>query len=260
MNFNSYTMKFPATHIVFLILLFVSQGLLAQQSIPDLSTRLIKSIYEEKPTKKLTDRISAISLDKLSSELDSDAKKKTFWINIYNSYVILILKENPELWDDRGSFFSEPRIEIAGMKLSFDDIEHGILRRSKPKWTLGFIPNPFAKKFERKFRVDEVDPRIHFVLNCGAISCPPVRFLELDRMEEQLDLAARTYLEKVTEINQTQDKVATTPLMQWFRGDFGVYDGPKGTLRHFGIIEDNSIFNLSFKSYDWTRDLDNFQP
>ncbi len=36
MNFNSYTMKFPTTHIVSLILLFVSQGLFAQQSFPDL--------------------------------------------------------------------------------------------------------------------------------------------------------------------------------------------------------------------------------
>ncbi len=174
--------------------------------------------------------------------------------------MILILKENPELWDDRGSFFSKPRVEIAGMKLSFDDIEHGILRRSKPKWTLGFIPNPFAKKFERKFRVDEVDPRIHFVLNCGAISCPPIRLLELGRLDEQLDLATRTYLKKITELNQEKEKIATTPLMQWFRGDFGVYGGPKGTLEHFSVIDSERGWGLSFKNYDWAKDLDNFQP
>ena len=37
--------------------------------------------------------------------------------------------------------------------------------------------------------VDVIDFRIHFALNCGAKSCPPIAFYSYDKINDQLDLA-----------------------------------------------------------------------
>ncbi len=76
---------------------------------------------------------------------------------------------------DRGAFFSKKQIPIAGYTVSMEDIEHGVLRRGATIWSKGYIRiRVFRKDFIQKFVVNTVDFRIHFALNCGAKSCPPV--------------------------------------------------------------------------------------
>ncbi len=53
------------------------------------------------------------------------------WLNIYNAFVQKLLTDNPGKFKKRNSFFSDQQITLAGRQLSLDDIEHGILRRSK---------------------------------------------------------------------------------------------------------------------------------
>ena len=62
----------------------------------------------------------------LQEELSTDAKKKAFWLNIYNAFVQKLLTENPGKYKNRNSFFSLKQIVIAGKQLSLDDIEHGV--------------------------------------------------------------------------------------------------------------------------------------
>jgi hypothetical protein len=77
------------------------------------------------------------SADVLELQLDTEAKAKAFWLNIYNTFVQYRLKNNPDLFRDRDAFFKNPAITIAGQKLSLDDIEHGIIRRSTNKYSFG---------------------------------------------------------------------------------------------------------------------------
>ena len=78
--------------------------------------------------------------------------------------------------------------------MSLDDIEHGILRRSKIKWSEGYFNKLFPSKFEKENRVNKVDYRIHFALNCGARSCPPIAFYDPEKLDKQLDVATMIYL------------------------------------------------------------------
>ncbi|MEM9986429.1 MAG: DUF547 domain-containing protein, partial [Bacteroidota bacterium] len=158
----------------------------------------------------------------------------------------------------RDDFFGEERITIAGQELSFDDIEHGILRRSKVKLGLGLVNNPFAGDFEAKMRVDKVDWHIHFALNCGAAACPPVEVYRASTVKQQLDNRARKYLKQTTVYLSAEEKVQVTSLMSWFRGDFGNLSGAKEILRAYGLIPQESDPDLEFLPYDWTLDLDNF--
>jgi len=223
-----------------------------------LATALIEAARYEKSYQDIREDLADLDFDYLHKFLDTDDKKLAFWMNIYNANVQLLLKENPELFESRGRFFSNPRITIAGTELSFDDIEHGIIRRSQGKLTLGFIPKLFVGKYERKMRTKERDGRIHFALNCGAKSCPPVGIYDAARIDEQLDKSSKKFLESSSDYKKEENKVYTTTLFSWFRGDFGGLDGAKDYLRRYEIIGEEDDPGLSFTTYDWTLSLDNF--
>ena len=249
--------------IIPLLILFLSlSSSIAQEQIDyiECSQELLSHVKNNEPIETQIDILSASSLEELTSQLTTDAQKKAFWINVYNAYVQKILSEQPELFnpDTRGQFFSEPRIKIAGELLSLDDIEHGILRKSRIKWSLGYLKKWFNPEWERKLRVNKIDWRIHFALNCGAISCPPIAIYSADELDEELDLMATAYLKEHSTYNDTTQTVKTTALMSWFRGDFGGKSGAKEILHSYGITPEVPE-SIDFKSYDWTLSLGNYK-
>ena len=224
------------------------------------SRELLFNIKNGEPIETQIDVLSTSSLEELTSQLKSDTQKKAFWINVYNAYVQKILMEQPDLFkpENRSQFFSEPRIKIAGKLLSFDDIEHGIIRKSRIKWSLGYLKKWFNPNWERKLRVDEVDWRIHFALNCGAISCPPIAIYSADQLDEELNIMATAYLKEHSTYDEATQTVKTTALMSWFRGDFGGKSGAKKILQSYGITPEVAE-TIEFKSYDWTLSLGNYR-
>lgn len=235
-----------------------------QMTLANLSMRLIERIREGQSTGDITDCLANISPEKLKSELSTESEKKAFWLNVYNAFIQLILQDEPELFEDRNSwfgynFFSSPQVTIAGYRMSFDDMEHGIMRRSTNKLSLGYMRNWFIADVEKELMWDEIDPRIHFALNCGAASCPYIAAYDPQRVDEQLDITTENYLSRTTEYNESENTVRVTKLMNWFRGDFGGKDGAVSFLKEYDIIPDDVDPSIEFQEYDWTLDLDNFQ-
>ncbi|MEX0945552.1 MAG: DUF547 domain-containing protein [Balneolaceae bacterium] len=233
-------------------------------TLTDLSMILVERVRDNVSTESITNCLANISLNQLDFHLNSKEKKKAFWINIYNAYVQILLTDHPELFEDRDSwfgynFFSTPQIAIGGRLMSFDDIEHGIMRRSTHKLTLGYMQNWFVNDVEKRLMWNQIDPRIHFVLNCGAASCPYIAVFDPERIEVQLDVAAAKYLRETTQYNADKNQAEVTRLINWFRGDFGGLDGAKEMLREYGAIPADSDPKLTFLEYDWTLDLGNYQ-
>lgn len=223
-----------------------------------LSKELVRTAREGQDASEIMDQLATVSVEELSGELDSDEAKKAFWINVYNGYVQHILSRQPELFDDRGAFFKKEQIRVAGELLSLDDIEHGIIRGSKVKWLLGLISDPFADKYERTFRTDKADGRIHFALNCGAKSCPYIAIYDAPYMDEQLDEIARQYLNRSSTYKPDEEQVSVTSLFSWFRGDFGGKSGIRDYLRKYDVIPEEASPELVFSDYDWTLELGNY--
>lgn len=223
-----------------------------------LSETFIKRLKLNKDTKDIQEVLATTTITELDEALDNDAKRLAFWVNIYNGYIQVILKERPELYNDRGSFFKKEQITIAGETISFAKIEHGIIRKSQWEYGLGFIRKWFPNKFERKLRVNKRDYRIHFALNCGAKDCPPVAIYEWDKLDEQFKKGTTTYLKNTTVYTKEEKEVAVTSLFSWFRGDFGGKRGVKKILKEQGLIPSTKDIDLSYRNYDWTLDLDNF--
>ena len=179
-----------------------------------------------------------------------------FWLNSYNAGTQLLLEERPDLYESPlrfVRFFRAPAVTIGGTSLPLDRIENGLLRGGRSKYGLGYLPKIHVTNFERRYRLDDCDPRIHFALNCGAESCPAIRAYEPDRVDEQLDLATRSYLDSTVEYDSDADIVLVPRVCLWFRGDFGGGSGIREFLRTYDAIPDGARPKIRHKSWDWTR-------
>ncbi|HMU44811.1 MAG TPA: DUF547 domain-containing protein [Chitinophagaceae bacterium] len=224
-----------------------------------ISQSLLYSLKTEANPETFLKDLKDAKEETLIKQLYNDDRKKAFWLNIYNSFVQLSLSENPSLFKKRSEFFSRKRFVIAGKPLSLDDIEHGILRRSKIKWSLGHLNKLFPGGFEKKFRVDTLDYRIHFALNCGAKSCPPIVFYDPEKIERQLRLATRSYLKSEVIFNESENIVELPAIMSWFRRDFGGKRKMIQLLRELEILPTSAKPSIRFKKYNWEVFLSHYK-
>lgn len=246
--------------LIFIFLCAVSSLLAQTPNYNQLSEELITHLKDNQPVESILETIAEVNPKELEKQLDNDEKRKAFWINLYNGLVISKLSMNPALFEDRGKFFKNKQFMIAGKKISLDKIEHGIIRRSRKKLSLGYLKKWFPSKFEKRFWVDEIDGRIHYALNCGAKSCPPVRVYHADKMNEQLDQSTKNYLENKVEFKETEKEIYVPVLFSWFIGDFGGKKGIYNFLVKYGILKElqKDTYDIEYLDYDWTLDIDNF--
>ena len=65
----------------------------------------------------------------------------------------------------------------------------------------------------------------------------------------------RSYLAEHSKIEERDDKqvVVTSPLFQWFKGDFRDHDGVDDFLVDYGVLtEENKSMKREYEEYDWT--------
>jgi hypothetical protein len=183
-----------------------------------------------------------------------------FWINAYNACMLrLVVDHYPirrgrvgllgairnrlagypdnSVWQIR-NVFTRDHCPVAGKRRSQDEIEHEIIR----------------PRFQ--------DPRIHFAVNCAAISCP-VLWYEAYRGEEldgQLERAVRHLMADPGQFRLERGSPAVlhvNKVLDWYREDF---DGTEGLKRFFaGYMEgpDRELVlrpdtRVEFFEYDWT--------
>ncbi len=248
-------------YIALVLLNFSLVFSLFSQSVPinylSISEDIIQAIQQKEDVSIYIKTLSYANESQLNAQLGTDNQKIAFWVNIYNAYIQIILTKDPTKYNDRSTFFKEKQINIAGKLLSFADIEHGIIRGSQHEFFLGYLKRWFVDDFEKKFRVNQSDWRIHFALNCGAVSCPPVAVYNWERLDQQLDLSSENYLRKHTSYDEKVQTAYVTALFSWFRGDFGGLEGIKQILLDDKLIPNKSV-KLKTTTYDWTLDLGNF--
>ncbi len=219
-----------------------------------LAQQLLLSVKKEQPTLARQRQLREVSCSELRRQLVDDRSKKTFWINCYNAYFQLLRKAANLPYPD---IYRKRAIGIAGYMFSLDDIEHGILRGYRYKRK----PEQFSANFEpgviRSLMVGEVDGRIHFALNCGAVSCPPIAFYQSATLDQQLEQATEVLLTANTEVIPAEKTVLTTELLKWYADDFGGNTAVRQLLeRHLG--QDLSGYQINYHPYSWEEALSNF--
>jgi hypothetical protein len=251
-------------NLFFIFLLFsLSFKYVAMAQTPvnyiQVSQDLLFAAKTDDSTHTYTNILAAAPEGELAAQLNTDDHRLAFWLNIYNAYTQFTLKKNPDKYKKRTAFYKEKMIVIAGKKLNLDRVEHGILRHSQVKWGLGYIGKLFPNAFEKRFRVQQRNWRIHFALNCGAKSCPPIAFYKPEQIGQQLKLSTLNYLKSDCSYDSVTNRVGVPVLMSWFRGDFGGKKKILPLLREYKVIPENATPKVYFKKYDWDLYLDNYK-
>ena len=224
------------------------------KNLNHLSEQLLLAIKKEEPYVGYLKVLADIPIWEIENQLINDQYKNAFWINIYNAF-FQILRKYKHL--EQSKIYTVKDLIIADRQISLDDIEHGVLRRFRFKYSLGYLPNPFISSHIKKWAVTKVDFRIHFALNCGAKSCPPIAFYSVDRLDEQLELSSQAFIEEETIIDKKQQTLHISRLFLWFLNDFNGRKGIRSILKKY-LRQDFSGYKLKYNEYSWEELLDNY--
>jgi hypothetical protein len=192
---------------------------------------------------------------------------RAFWINLYNALVLDaiicfgIQKSVTEGFLGTLFFFRRAAYLVGGQRVSLEDIEHGILRgnRGNP-----YVPGVhFTSNDPRLAWSLPLDPRIHFALNCGGRSCPPIRAYEVEKLDQQLDLAARGFIDTTVEVRPERKEVVLSPIFHWYAADFGgrkriirfLIDHLPDDKRRRALLSKGNKFRFAYTSYDWRLNI-----
>ena len=195
------------------------------------------------------------------SRLMGRREKIAFWVNLYNTIVVdgIARMGIEQSVKEVAHFFSFVKYEIGGQLYSPDDIEHGILRGNARPWF-----RPF-KQFgtwdnRRELVVTPVDPRIHFALVCGSRSCAPIEYYEPQKIYDQLDEAATSFVNSSEVVILPEEgKLLLSEIFRWYEEDFGGKPGVIDFISDYLVddiardflaqIDGNIQFEYIF--YDW---------
>jgi hypothetical protein len=217
--------------------------------------RFLERIRKMDPVDGIISELRSLNMKELIEAIPDDASKKAFWTNLYNGFSFKFIKEDPShlrSLSRKLAHFNTKKICVAGRDLSLNDIEHGMLRKSRIWWGKGYLRRPFPSSFEKIGRVSKLDPRIHFALNCGAVSCPPIQPYHQGTVEEELEHVTKDFLS--TEMELDGKEVRVSSLFKMYKGDFGGKRGILRFLKRRGFIRSTRGKRLYFLPYNWTPD------
>lgn len=182
-----------------------------------------------------------------------------FWIDAYNACMLKLVADHYPLRENasflqrvKATFtgrpsnsvwliedvFTREHCRVAGELRSQDEIEHEILR-------------PMG------------DPRIHFAINCAAVSCPALapEAYTADAVDAQLDRQVERFLGDPDQFQIVRkdrgDAIRVNRVLDWFGEDFGGAEGVKEFLARYlsGERRDRVArpsTEVEFFDYDWT--------
>jgi hypothetical protein len=154
------------------------------------------------------------------AELRSDAQRTAFLLNAYNAYVLDEVTRHPRArhLEREGLFaaFFQTPVAVAGLRLTLNQLEHGVLRRQA---TVDGRPTPRAALALRPSRLDA---RIHVGLNCAAVSCPPLprRAFRAATVNADLSRAFAAFAASPAHLRLDGRTLVLSSILDWFGADF----------------------------------------
>jgi len=161
-----------------------------------------------------------------------DLNKKAFYINAYNLLVINAAAKAYPLGavTEISGFFDKKKHKVAGQTFTLNNLEkEKLLKATK-------------------------DARLHFVLVCGAVDCPPiVNFAYTpEKLDMQMETQTRKALNSPNFIKVNGNKVELSQIFKWYTKDFG--GSQKSVIRFINKYRKNILnpsAKFSYYNYNW---------
>jgi len=155
-------------------------------------------------------------------ELPDETAMKAFWLNAYNTLVLLVILGGSIASSirEQEDFFHAPTLKVAGLAFDLDAIEHGVLRRNGRKY-MALRPLLAREDPRLAWQLPALDPRIHFALHTGTLSAPRLRAFDGADAEAQLEAATREYLNQHVTVSPESGAVRLPAIFRWYTADFG---------------------------------------
>ncbi len=181
--------------------------------------------------------LSSVPMTKLNR-----AEQKAAWINLYNAltvftildhYPVKSIREISSGWFSYGPWDLK-LLEIEGIELSLNDIEHRILR---PIWQ---------------------DNLVHYAVACASMGCPKLQAepFTAENSDRLLAEAASDYINSPRGADIRGDSLLLSSIYDWFQADFG--NSVTGVIAHLAEYADPALKEKldSFSgdvdfAYDW---------
>jgi hypothetical protein len=202
--------------------------------------------------------------------------KLAFSINLYNfmikfAFVKVGVGTNNTT---RNAFFNGVSFQLGSCRgvgsyvFTFHELENGILRGNRKAPFA--LRRPFSNGDSRSTLVmPRVDNRIHFALNCGASSCPPVKDFTADGILEELRVVARAFCEDDTNVKIDGSNLHLSKIFYWYNEDFGenqmdiaesVLGFLKGSAKAEALILliRSSKMRVKYNTYNWSPDASHY--
>ena len=181
---------------------------------------------------KLTEIQSYIStLESLSDQSTwSRNEKLAYWINLYNAATVKLIVDNYPTSSitniNGGKPWDKKVVTISGKSYSLNQIENDIIR---PKFK---------------------EPRIHFAVNCAAISCPKIMnsAFTADKLSYQLTKQAKAFING-SKNSISENSIEISKIFEWYAVDFGssIID----YLNKYSTTTINSNATTTYNEYNW---------
>lgn len=161
---------------------------------------------------------------------DSRNYVMSYWINAYNAFTVKKILQNYPVKSIKnisgGNVWDVKWIEIGGEKYSLNQIENEILRK------------------------EYKDARIHFAVNCAAISCPPLlnQAYKEGNLERLLERQTKSFIQNDRFNTITPDKIEVSKVFDWYGEDFG---NVADYVNRYTDVSVSSDAKVKFKNYDW---------
>ncbi len=162
-------------------------------------------------------------------------ERKAYLINVYNLLVIKSVIANYPISSpmEVGGFFEGKKHTIAGKKYDLNALENDILRK------------------------DYVDSRLHFVLVCGAVGCPPIisEAYTPSKLEKQLDRQTKLNLNnpEFIRLNHSEKRIELSEIFSWYKADFlAESKGLKQYINKYREVPLPNDYKLEYYNYDWS--------
>lgn len=167
---------------------------------------------------------------KINAQKLNEKARLAFYINLYNLTTLKVIADNYPIKSIKdikgGKIWDIGLMVLNGKTYSLNELENQLIRGQYK------------------------EPRIHFLINCGAKSCPPLHteaFTE-NNIDVLMDKRTRQFINDALSNTITPKQIKISKIFDWYQTDFG------NLVSFINRYSKTKVLNnakINFMDYDW---------